>query len=247
MALREEFRTHGNWLFRYRSYLPLLFLPIILIQIRHLNSGQYCQLDQIREWVCLAISLFGLGIRMYTIGHVPPGTSGKNTTRQVADALNTSGIYSVVRHPLYLGNFFMWLGIILFARSWWLVLVFMLVFWLYYERIMYAEEEFLREKFGAVYIEWAAKTPAFLPNLSNWQPPNLPFSWRFVLNQEYRGLCGIIFIFILLKVFSDYQISGKLEHGWLWVGLFIGNMLLYIIIHYLTKKKLKFSRLKTGK
>lgn len=235
MALREEFRTHGNWLFRYRSYLPLLFLPIILIQIKHLSPGHYYQLDQIQEWVYLAISLFGLGIRMVTIGHVPRGTSGKNTTRQVADHLNTSGIYSVVRHPLYLGNFFMWLGIILFARSWWFDLVFILAYWLYYERIMYAEEEYLREKFGAVYTEWADKTPAFIPDFSKWRPSNLPFSWRVVLKQEYRGLCGIIFVFILLDVISDYQVSGRLQ-DWPLVGFFIGNMLLYITINYLTKK-----------
>ena len=32
-------------------------------------------------------------------------TSGRNTHDQVADSLNTSGIYSIVRHPLYVGNF----------------------------------------------------------------------------------------------------------------------------------------------
>lgn len=236
MALREEFRTHGNWLFHHRSYLPLLFLPVIFMEIRHFNPGQYDQLGLVWELTCLAISLLGFGIRIFTIGHVPRKTSGRNTTKQVADVLNTSGIYSVVRHPLYLGNFLMWLGIIVFIRSWLLDLVFILAYWLYYERIMYAEEEFLREKFGNLYTEWAAKTPAFLPNFSKWQPPNSPFSWRTAFNREYRGLCGIIFIFVFLKAMSDYMASGKLEQGGPWVEIFIGNILLYIIIYLLAKK-----------
>ena len=62
--------------------------------------------------------------------------------------LNTSGLYSVVRHPLYLGNYLMWLGVALFSRTWWAPVIVSLVFWLYYERIMFAEEEFLRRQFG---------------------------------------------------------------------------------------------------
>lgn len=236
MALREEFRTNGNWLFRHRSYLPLLFFPVIFMEIRHFNPGQYNQMDLIWELACLVISFFGLGIRIFTIGYVPQKTSGRNTTKQIADVLNTTSIYSVVRHPLYLGNFLMWLGIILFVRSWWLDLVFMLAYCLYYERIMYAEEEFLRQKFGDTYTEWAVKTPAFLPNFYNWQSPKFPFSWRAVLKNEYRGLAGIIFMFILLKMISNFFINGKLELEWPWVEILIGNILLYIIIYLLAKK-----------
>ena len=36
-------------------------------------------------------------------------TSGKNTAKQIAESLNTSGIYSVLRNPLYLANFLNWL------------------------------------------------------------------------------------------------------------------------------------------
>ena len=72
-------------------------------------------------------------------------TSGRNTSEgQVADTINQTGMYSMVRHPLYVGNFIMWLGIALFTASIWFVLLFIAVYWLYYERIMYAEEQFMR-------------------------------------------------------------------------------------------------------
>jgi hypothetical protein len=31
---------------------------------------------------------------------------------------------------------------------------------------MFAEEQFLRKKFGALYTDWAAKTPAFIPSFA---------------------------------------------------------------------------------
>ena len=57
------------------------------------------------------------------IGTSNKHTSGRSTKEQVADALNTKGIYSTVRHPLYLGNYFMWIGIVMFTYNIWFVLV----------------------------------------------------------------------------------------------------------------------------
>ena len=156
MALREEFERTGNWLFRWRSYLPLALIGIFLLALREYEyPGHSERLDALWEAVCLFVSFFGLAIRIFTVGHTPKRTSGRNTKEQVANTLNTTGIYSVVRHPLYLGNFFMGLGIALFAHLWWLTLIYMLVFWIYYERIMFAEEAFLTNKFGNEYIKWA--------------------------------------------------------------------------------------------
>ncbi|GHU14504.1 hypothetical protein FACS189441_4300 [Betaproteobacteria bacterium] len=106
----------------------------------------------------LPIIILFVGTATYT----PANTSGRNTTGgQLADCLNTTGIYSIVRHPLYLGNFLMWFGISLLTGNLWFVTAFCLIYCVYYERIMYAEEQFFRRKFGIVYTEWAAKTPVF--------------------------------------------------------------------------------------
>jgi hypothetical protein len=70
--------------------------------------------------------------------------------------------------------------------------IYTLVFWVYYERIMFAEEAFLRQKFGAEYLEWAANTPAFLPRFSQWRNPSLPFSWLNAMRREYHGLTVLV-------------------------------------------------------
>jgi protein-S-isoprenylcysteine O-methyltransferase Ste14 len=210
MGLREEFETTGNWLFRRRGYLPLLLFPLLLAAA---GGSAYPEgdhgLDLAWEGVCLLLALIGLALRIGTVGFVPGGTSGRNTGGQLAGSLNTTGLYSVVRHPLYLGNYLMWLGVALFPRSWWAPVIVSLVFWLYYERIMFAEEEFLRRKFGPLYTSWAAITPAFLPRLTLWRRPEVRFCLLTVLRREHSSLLALMTSLTVLEVTSDYAYTGR--------------------------------------
>ncbi|UKI18106.1 MAG: isoprenylcysteine carboxylmethyltransferase family protein [Bacteroidales bacterium] len=127
------------------------------------------------EILCFVVSLLGLAVRAFTVGYTPANTSGRNVAEQVADQLNTTGLYSVVRNPLYVGNFLMWLGIAMLTMNLWFIISFILLFWVYYERIIFAEEQFLTNKFGSVYTDWADKTPCFIPRLKGYVAPKLPF------------------------------------------------------------------------
>lgn len=201
MALQEDFELQGRWLFRNRGWLPVLLLAagLAVFTVEDFVSGTCFSvmpsLWHWYEWLCLAVSMAGLAARAYIVGHTPAGTSGRNTKRQVADSLNTTGAYSVVRHPLYFANFLIYLGIAMLTGSYAFVLVFVLAFWLYYERIMYAEECFLRQKFGAAYTDWAAATPAFIPCLSGFRRCALGFSWKKVVKKEKNGLFAIMLVF----------------------------------------------------
>ena len=109
--------------------------------------------------MCWAVGVLGVVIRAKTIGHVPPGTSGRNTAEgQVAESLNTRGMYSLVRHPLYLGNYFMWMALVLATGRLDFALLVTLAYMMYYLRIAMAEEAFLAGKF-ATYSDWAAVRP----------------------------------------------------------------------------------------
>jgi protein-S-isoprenylcysteine O-methyltransferase Ste14 len=188
------------------------------------------------EMVFLGVSLVGLVIRALTVGRTPRGTSGRNIKGQVAEELNTTGIYSTVRHPLYLGNFFMFLGPVLFIRSTWFTLVFSLAYWLYYERIMFAEEQFLRKKFGEIYDSWSSKVPAFIPSFRNYIPSRLPFSFRNVLKREYHGFVNVFFTFALLDFARNSIIYGRYTLTPLWMWLLVGGLATWFIIRMLRKK-----------
>jgi len=236
MALKEEFKKTGDWLFKWRSYLPLPLVAVLMVACRNIKYpyDSYA-LEVLWEIFCLSISFLGLAIRIFTIGYVPWGTSGRTTKGQIANVLNTAGIYSIVRHPLYLGNFFIWLGISLFPRLWWLSLIIILIFWLYYERIMFAEEEFLQEKFGDSFSAWADKTPAFIPKFKNWIKPDLPFSFKNAIKREYTAFFGVIVTFTVLELVAETSLHGKLVLERMWIIMFSIALAVYLTIRVINK------------
>lgn len=238
MTIHKELEKHGNWLFRRRSYLPLLILPILFIA---LNESEFLKRvlkvsDHFWEIFCLLLSFVGLAIRCLTIGYIPKGTSGRNTKKQIAEALNTTGMYSIVRHPLYLGNFIIFWGVILFIQVWWFVLIAVLAFFIYYERIIFAEEGFLRVKYGALFLEWAEKTPAFLPKFKSWRKPALPFSFKNVLKREYTAFFVITISFPVLDSLEGLFVEGKFKVDFGWGLLFIIGLITYLVLRTLKKR-----------
>ena len=236
MALREEFETSGQWLFRWRGYLPLLIVALILLSLPgYSRLGGDANVDRAWQIACVLVAFFGQAIRAVTIGHAPRNTSGRNAKAQRADSLNTTGVYSVVRHPLYLGNFFIYLGVVSFTHSPALIVISLLVYVLHYERIMFAEEAYLREKFGADFEQWAARTPAIVPAISRWQAPELPFSLKNVLRREYNNFFGIVFTLFLIKSVSAYLSQGKFTPAPVWCGFFAASFLIWITLRTLKR------------
>ena len=235
--LKEQFERSGSWLFRYRSYMPLVVIALALPAAASTHALD-ARLDHLWELVCLSVSFFGLGIRAHAIGYAHKGTSGRNVTRQKAEVLNTTGLYSVVRNPLYLGNYIIWLGLSMSLRLWWFSLIVSLIFWVYYERIIFAEEAFLRAKFGDQFLEWTRKTPAFIPRLKNWKPPVQPFSLRTVLKREQSGLLAITTTFTFFEVLQDYIWFANLEFETMWVVIFFSSLAIFLTLSGLKKARL---------
>ncbi|MEN8201493.1 MAG: isoprenylcysteine carboxylmethyltransferase family protein [Bacteroidota bacterium] len=238
MALQEEFEKRGLWLFRYRGVIPIIVLVIgALIYVRSsMFPGNKLLLVQpykfYYELFCLLTGLLGLGIRAYTVGYSARNTSGRNVKKQVADSLNSTGIYSLVRHPLYLGNFFMWLGPALLTAHAWFILAFCLFYWIYYERIMFAEEQFLRKKFGQQYLDWSAHVPPFFPKSKGFIKPAFSFSWKKVLKKEKNGLAALFLIYCGFNVGGEL-IQNSNNFNYIFLGGAIASFILYFVLRFL--------------
>jgi protein-S-isoprenylcysteine O-methyltransferase Ste14 len=237
MALIEELDSNGNWLFKWRSYLPvIMYLLAFLVLVFDTENNFIAPEDTTLGLICLAVSFVGIFIRALVIGFVPKATSGRNTEKQVAETVNTQGIYSLVRHPLYLGNFFMWLGIILYVGNIWFTIVSCLLYWVYYERIMFAEEFFMRNKFGNKYTDWAKNVPPFFPKLSGFKSANLDFSFKNVLKREYSGFLAVFVSFFFLNFIKNYFQEGDTTVQPIWAYL-LGIAALITISLKLMKKQ----------
>jgi protein-S-isoprenylcysteine O-methyltransferase Ste14 len=233
MALKERFYRQGEWLFRWRSYLPFLLLPLMVLG---LHEGFWLEVhfgepvDMAWKVFAFLVSCGGLVVRGAAAGIVPAFTSGRNVEGQIAQSLNTTGIYSAVRHPLYLGNFLIVFGAALFTEAGWFILFCLCFFCLYYERIMYAEETFLEEKFGEEFRAWADKTPAFFPAFRGWVPSPLPFSLRTVLRKEYTGFFVIIFLFVFAQFFGNGLAKGEWRLSPAWQAFSFGGAFIYLLL-----------------
>jgi protein-S-isoprenylcysteine O-methyltransferase Ste14 len=236
MALVHEFERSGNWLFKRRSWLPAALI-IAGVIVLYLTNRQAILFDSKEELIFLGVSLLGEAIRIAAVGYAPRNTSGRNTIAgQIADELNTTGIYSLVRHPLYLGNFFMWLGPVLFVRTFVFVIIFIPVFWLYYERIMFAEEQFLRGKFGEAYDKWAENVKAIIPRFRGFIKPSISFSLKSVLKREYNSFVNIFIIFVALDLFRNYFVSERIYITPMWMYIGIPSGLIWITVRLIYKR-----------
>ncbi len=233
-GLVEEWARAGHWLFRWRSYLPLLVLAALAALSFALPPGTAGQLDG-WELAGMLVALAGLVLRAWTVGHAPAGTSGRGTRKLEAASLSTEGMYSVVRHPLYLGNLLIWAGVAATTGSPAAVAVTILVFWIYSERIMLAEERFLRERFGSAFNRWAARTPALLPAPRLWRPNRLPFSLLFALGRDHAALYAWVAATTALEVAETLGAGDGLDLAPFW-GIYFGvGTVVYVVLWRLKK------------
>jgi protein-S-isoprenylcysteine O-methyltransferase Ste14 len=225
----------GRWIFHHRSALWLLLGPLVVLALLAPEPSWLARWRGVWHALCLALFLSGLGLRAVTSGFVPRGTSGRSTGRISARELNTTGSYSLLRNPLYAGNFLLTLGVILWVGSPWLALVYALAFALYYERVVCAEEAFLLRRFGAEYEAWARRTPAFLPDLRRWRRPEQRFSWRMLLRRETSCWFGASAALLAVDATRGALSTGGVAPSPAPVALFVISGLVYGAVGWLRR------------
>lgn len=217
----------GQLLFRYRSYVPLVMLaPVLyLASIREKPS-------RTEALGILAVSITALAFRMFTVGHSPKGTSGRNTNRQLADSLTTTGAYSLSRNPLYVANIILWTSISSFSQSWVAVLLSFVFALAFYFPIILAEEDFLRKKFKEQYSLYISKVPRLLSLHVQYLPSAKKFNWKKVIRKEKNGTLAIAAIYYITQLLNDHHHT----QAWLWDQGFALWTLTAALCYYLSVK-----------
>lgn len=237
MEKRDQMVRDGQWLFRHRSYVPLVPIAVALVGVQSWGSEDALAplISGGIEVFAVMVSLLGLGIRAWAVGCAPRGTSGRNTREQVASTLNTTGAYSLSRHPLYLGNYLAGLGPTLITYTVWIPAFYSFFFAFYYERIMLAEESFLRDKFGEEFTIWTARTSGFFPRLTSYVPAALPWSFRNVLRREYNGAFAVVLLFVTFDLVGDRVHEGGIA-DWSELTVLAGATVMWLGLRHLKRR-----------
>lgn len=115
-------------------------------------------------------------------------------SRPEADFLCASGPYAYLRHPFYLGNFFIGIGLCFAINEWYAYVLFILSYIFVYSIVIPYEEKFLEDKFGKRHLEYEAQTGRFIPKLKGYK------SDTQIAPNYKAGIMGEIHVPIILAI-----------------------------------------------
>ncbi|MBH75723.1 MAG: lipid A phosphate methyltransferase [Flavobacteriales bacterium] len=208
----------GDFLFKYRGQIPILLFLLVIPFIWKTDYSSFSNKTIVtNNIISIIISFFGLLIRFYTVGKTPGGTSGRNRSKQIAKKINTKGIYSITRNPLYFGNYLIWLGISIFSLNTFFTILLSFFFFFYYGKIIKTEEKFLFKKFGNSFIEWKKRTPGFFPSFKKYKSDKYSLSIKTILKREYSSLLATIFSFFYISTLINLKLNSNnlIDRKWL--------------------------------
>ena len=185
----------GAVLFRNRSWLPVPFLLVAL-----LAPGT----ATIANWVIGGL-LVVLGEWVRMAGVAAAGTATRRRSRNV-QRLVTYGIFGWVRNPLYVGNFFIWMGFVVISGVLWFLPVAIVIFAVEYMLIVAYEEGVLESIFGQEYLDYKRTTPRWIP-----RPPKHPTSGPVDWNEAWRSETSTFLQYVallVLFVIKQYYVDG---------------------------------------
>lgn len=201
----------GNACFRFRAISVVPVLLAILFFCRPLDLGRF------NSWLSvlgLAAALAGALTRIVAVGFSKPRTSGRENYLK-AEHLNTSGLYSIVRNPLYVGNFLIYNGVLLAYASPAGLALFNLFFVPNYYFIIHSEERYLEKQFGDEYRAYLKAVPRILPRFSLYRKNDYPFSAvKAVIRERGTTLYWVFFYAVVLLLKQYWLGDGAIEHFW---------------------------------
>ncbi|MEO0231229.1 MAG: isoprenylcysteine carboxylmethyltransferase family protein [candidate division WOR-3 bacterium] len=176
----------GNFLFKKRGIIIFLIIFLLLF---------FSKPNLFRVIVSIPFFILGETIRIYSLIYSGGFTRSRNLN---APFLLKDGPYSVTRNPLYFGNLFNLLGMLIAMNlNFFISLLSFLIFFTIYFLIILAEERFLEKKFGEEYILYKKNVPRIFPNPFKFKPAKPLNNFSKVMRIERDTLISI-FIFYLL-------------------------------------------------
>jgi len=138
--------------YRFRQFIGIGFLFVLTAVGRPSEWGAHAAL---LFWAGIGFAVLGILIRLWASGIVKKDKS-----------LATTGPYSYVRHPLYVGNHLITLAFCLASGLWWSFVAWAVIAFFFYPGTIAHEDAVLHRLFGKSWEDWRAETRALIPRLT---------------------------------------------------------------------------------
>ena len=194
-------------LFFFRRCAQGLFLLSLIIWTWFFPpSGIFAEgtwTDALTDTVGLGSLIAGGLLRIWALSH---GGRCSRSHRAQTPKLITTGPYAYIRHPIYVGNLLIGLGMIFLSEAFPLTLLLLAFFALHHVIIIPAEEEFLKEKLGEGFDRYCELVPKYIPLAL----PGRGFSFgRHFPLSELGTAFGILLAGLLVE-----WLESPLHHDW---------------------------------
>ncbi|KUG04558.1 hypothetical protein ASZ90_018050 [hydrocarbon metagenome] len=150
-------------------YLQLSFFIALLYSAIDFTGPHYTRMLGLEPWIIIVgfiLFLMSCPIRWVAFKKI-----GKYFNHRVAlyegHLLVTTGIYTKIRHPIYLGNLLSFIAVPLIFSSWGGLLIILLTTLPALIYRIKVEEEFLLQHFGEEYKQYMERTGKFIPKMTN--------------------------------------------------------------------------------
>ncbi len=179
-------RALRSFLVRFRFPVFACFIILIIPQIQAslLLPG-------------VGIALFGEFIQVWSFGSLD-----KNRT------LAVKGPYLITRNPMYIGRFFLLLGVVLVTANIWLLMVFVAAYYFYVVNRVKREEQRLQILFGKAFETYCAQVNRFMPSLKG-VDRKLVYYFRWDLFIKNNGHWNAAAVFSVLLLLNGYALFYK--------------------------------------
>ena len=187
------------------SLLAIIILATVFTLLFFNTSPSNRVLDEVCDFIGFVSILKGIFLRMSARGH-------KKFYSQKSGKLVTTGPYSVIRNPMYLGSYLIGAGFALLVWPWWSLFLFTWIFYLRFKKQVVKEEKLLTGAFGDEYKTYCEKVPRFFPTVRNWFKikPRKVFNFKQAFStKEKLGLITWPLLAIFLEFSQESLVKGN--------------------------------------
>lgn len=180
----------GELFFKYRDYTPLPLIALLIV---------FCQVSVASAVLGMLLVFGGELIRIYSVAFI--GSISRTRKNRTGGKLIQEGPFGYVRNPLYVGNFFITMGVAVFGGNLWVMAIAAVMFSVQYYYIVQYEENLLLETFGDEYVAFCNQVPAWFPAKKlNLESLEWPDNFSPAIKSETKTLMTIAALILILTL-----------------------------------------------